>query len=199
MSTFTVEDLHFLQWGPIGFSLVAGQCMSIRGASGSGKSLLLRCLADLDPHQGRIYLNGAEHLSLTAPQWRCKVGLMPATPVWWYDTVGEHLERKHLPHLEALGFSSDVLSWNIERLSSGEQQRLALVRLLAHEPEVLLLDEPSANLDQSNTQQMETLVLSYLKQRQAVAVWVSHDAEQASRVAQQCFVFQQRHLLPQTL
>ncbi len=65
--------------------------------------------------------------------------------------------------LDKLGFAPDVLGWSVARLSTGERQRLALVRLLAQTPEVLLLDEATANLDPSNGARVESVVETYRK------------------------------------
>lgn len=162
--------------------------MTITGASGSGKSLLLRSLADLDPHQGRIFLGNVEHMSIPAPQWRKKVALLPSKSTWWHDTVAQHFPEVNKPYFQALGFGTDVLKWNIDRLSTGEQQRLALLRLLANQPSVLLLDEPTASLDPDNTHLTEVLVLDYAQQNQAPVLWVSHDPEQARRLSKQHYV-----------
>ena len=68
-------------------------------------------------------------------------------------------------------------------MSSGERQRLGLARLLAGKPEFLLLDEPSANLDKTNTERLEACVSAYRARRPAGVLWVSHDPEQRRRVA----------------
>ncbi|MGK0291497.1 MAG: putative ABC transport system ATP-binding protein, partial [bacterium] len=76
-----------------------------------------------------------------------------------------------------------ILSAPINRLSTGEKQRLGLLRLLSLEPQVLLLDEPTASLDIKNTYKMESLILSYLKEKDASALLISHDLEQIKRTA----------------
>lgn len=75
------------------------------------------------------------------------------------------------------------MDWEVSRLSSGERQRLSLARLLAGYPKVLLLDEPTANLDKANTNRVEELILTYLREQGASALWVSHDPEQRHRMA----------------
>ena len=85
--------------------------------------------------------------------------------------------------LAALGFEPDVQSWSISRLSSGERQRLALLRLLANQPMVLLLDEPTANLDGANAERVESLIRRFQDATGAAVLWVSHDAAQGRRVA----------------
>ncbi|MDX1335484.1 MAG: ATP-binding cassette domain-containing protein, partial [Gammaproteobacteria bacterium] len=70
----------------------------------------------------------------------------------------------------------------VSRLSSGERQRLALLRMLENSPRVLLLDEPTANLDRENTLLVENMIARYVQDHEAAAVWVSHDAEQQERL-----------------
>jgi ABC-type iron transport system FetAB ATPase subunit len=160
-----------------------GECVAVSGPSGSGKTLLLRAIADLDPHEGHIYLDGVECASVPAPAWRARVGLLPAEARWWKDTVGPHFTAPDVECLEQLGFASEVLDWSVSRLSTGEQQRLAIARLLANRPRVLLLDEPTANLDAENTARVETLILQYRMAHGAAVLWVTHGDEQAYRVA----------------
>ncbi|MBC8206523.1 MAG: ATP-binding cassette domain-containing protein [Kiritimatiellales bacterium] len=85
--------------------------------------------------------------------------------------------------LEKLGFQRDVLEWRVDRLSTGEKQRLALFRLLLNEPKVLLLDEPTAALDASNVWKVEEVIAEYRKSTGAAVVWVSHNPEQIARAA----------------
>ena len=162
-----------------------GECVTLAGASGSGKTLLLRALADLDPHGGEVALDGQDARSLSAAQWRRKVGLLLAESPWWHERVGAHFpaDADADLRLSALGFSGDVLGWQVPRLSSGERQRLALLRLLALRPSALLLDEPTANLDPENTALVEQLVTDYRQAGQVPVLWVSHDPVQRKRIA----------------
>ncbi len=168
-------------------TLQAGQCIGLSGASGSGKSLLLRVLADMEPHQGEIQLDALQQQSVEAHLWRRQVALVPAETAWWHDTVGEHFDSLDPQQTALLGFSGDAGGWQVSRLSSGEKQRLGLLRALKHQPEVLLLDEPTANLDTKNTALYEAFIDSYLKQHQACCLWVSHDHDQLQRVCQQSY------------
>jgi ATPase subunit of ABC transporter with duplicated ATPase domains len=110
------------------------------------------------------------------------VALLPAESQWWAATVAEHFATFDEQNLGRLGFEAGTGQWRIERLSSGEKQRLALLRLLANRPEVLLLDEPTANLDADNRQRVEILVREYLKDTGASCLWVSHDPAQLERL-----------------
>ncbi len=179
---FRVVSITTEQVSPVSLSLGTGECVSISGPSGVGKSLLLRAIADLDPNEGEVWLGGLERSSWSPAEWRREVGLLPAEPAWWADRVGEHFEQSS-PLLERLGFPAAVMEWSVSRLSSGERQRLGLLRLLVHRPKVLLLDEPTANLDPENTRLVEVVVQEYLEEHAACALWVSHDADQRARVA----------------
>ena len=108
---------------------------------------------------------------------------MLAESQWWHDRVGEHLADVDISLLEALGFGQDVLDFEVPRLSSGERQRLALIRLLSNGPQALLLDEPTASLDPENTRRVERLLTDYRGQHQAPILWVSHDPGQIKRIA----------------
>ena len=183
MSKLTVTGLIYHHLGPFDLTIGAGEIVSLSGSSGAGKSLLLRALADLDPHAGEVLLDGQSSQSWAAPQWRRRVALLPAESQWWHDTVGEHLPKTVAPEmLAALGFDSQVMGWSITRLSSGEKQRLAILRLLQNRPEVLLLDEPTANLDPENSKRVENLFLNYQREQGAAILWITHDLDQGCRL-----------------
>lgn len=163
--------------------IAAGECVCLSGPSGSGKSLLLRAITDLDPHEGEVMLEGQACANFSAPQWRRQVGLLPAESQWWYEQVGAHFSRIDESEWQALGFGPQVAQWQVARCSTGERQRLALLRLLANRPRVLLLDEPTASLDPTAVRQVEELIAQYRAQQQAAVLWVSHDPNQIARVA----------------
>ncbi len=180
---FKVNDLRSELFGPVSFALKAGECLSVSGPSGAGKTLLLRSLADLDRHEGQVLLEDRRQRDFNPPTWRREVSLLPAEPAWWSDRVGDHFPAGCHAGVERLGFPAEVMDWMVSRLSSGERQRLALLRLLCNRPRVLLLDEPTANLDADNTERVEGMVRDYLHEQAACAVWVSHDPAQRQRVA----------------
>lgn len=163
--------------------VAAGECVCVSGPSGAGKSLLLRAIADLDPHEGEVWLDGREARDYTPWEWRRLVGLLPAESQWWHERVGEHFAAVDDARWQALGFGPDTLDWQVARCSTGERQRLALLRLLANQPRVLLLDEPTAALDPTAVQRVETMIAAYREERQAAVLWVSHDPAQMLRVA----------------
>lgn len=157
-------------------------CLS--GPSGSGKSRLLRAVADLEPHGGEVWLGDISQAALPAHVWRARVMLVPAESQWWADSVGEHMPQAAPADLEALGFTSEVLAWQVSRLSSGEKQRLALLRAISREPMVLLLDEPTANLDDATTRRVEAWLVARIRERGWPVLWVAHDPAQIQRVAE---------------
>lgn len=185
---FRAEGVAFLDWRPMSFAAGAGECVAIFGESGSGKTLLLRALADLDPHAGEVWLGDAEQQSMPAPQWRRQVGFLPAEAPWWEDAVGSHFgDPPGSDLLARLGFDNDVLGWESARLSAGERQRLGLARLLCQNPRALLLDEPTANLDAGSAAKVEAILADYARREQVPVVWVSHDPAQRARVAGRAF------------
>jgi ABC-type iron transport system FetAB ATPase subunit len=192
-----VRGVQFLDWRPISLNLNLGECGGISGRSGSGKSLLFRAISDLIEFEGTVTWRGVSHTSLAAPAWRQCVGVLPANPVWWYDRVGDHFVHDVSAWLRELGFEEGVLEWEIARLSSGEKQRLALIRLLDRRPECLLLDEPTANLDDESSLRVENLIRGYLRgnAESSAVLLISHDERLLSRICQQQWHMKGRELI----
>ncbi len=166
------------------FALAPGECVAVAGASGSGKTVLLRAIADLDPSGGAASLDGAGRETMSGPRWRARVGYLAPASGWWADRVGAHFSDPEAvrPMLPALGLPEEAMGWPVARLSTGEGQRLALARLLAGAPEVLLLDEPTAGLDAAATAKTEKLLKDRLKKGVSI-LFVSHDRAQRRRLA----------------
>ena len=182
MAQLRFDGLGFHGIGPLSLVVEPGKCVCVSGASGSGKTLMLRAIADLDQHQGDVWLDDATCESIDAPTWRRWVALLPAESGWWSDSVGGHFLDVDHETLADLGFDIDVMSWQVSRLSTGEKQRLALLRLLANSPKALLLDEPTGALDDHNSRQVEKVVDEYREKTAAPVLWVSHDTDQIGRV-----------------
>jgi ABC-type iron transport system FetAB ATPase subunit len=183
MSSLRIENLSRPGVSAGDVTVAAGTCAAVFGASGSGKTLLLRAIADLDEAKGEVWLDQGSRSSMTAPQWRRQVVYVAAESHWWARLVGEHAGTWPTDDLQSLGFEPDVLNWEIQRLSSGERQRLAILRALAYAPSALLLDEPTANLDRSNAERVEQLIAAWRRRTNGCALWVSHDPAQRTRVA----------------
>lgn len=146
-------------------------------------------IADLDPSDGLVALDGAARETMPAPDWRRRMVYVAAEPGWWRDTVGGHFDDWDAARdlVAATGLPVDCRTWPISRLSTGERQRLGLVRALVLEPRVLLLDEPTSGLDDAATQEVEKLVRARLD-RGASVIWVTHDSAQGRRLARRQLV-----------
>lgn len=195
MSGLTLKNFSTPLLDPFDLELAPGECITLNGPSGSGKSRLLRAIADLDSHGGEAWCDDTEQTDVPGPAWRGRVGLLPAESAWWGERVREHFHRFDLSLMQRLELPGECGDWPVSRLSSGERQRLALLRLLAATPEVLLLDEPTANLDRSNIERVEALILEWCRERRCAALWVSHDPAQQQRVALRHLRIKQRRLV----
>ena len=173
----------------VSFELKDGECIALQGPSGVGKSLLLRSIADLDPNEGTVKLDGKLREAMPAPAWRKQVTYVAAETGWWADTVQEHFGRWDfaIPLVARLGLSPNCGSWPIQRLSTGERQRLGLARALILRSRVLLLDEPTSALDSDSTATVESLIAERISIGTSV-VWSTHDSAQARRVGSRFFV-----------
>ena len=183
-----VKQLRSAVAGPFELHLGAGACAAITGPSGSGKSLFLRMIADLDPNEGQVWLKGRERASMPAPEWRQQATYVSAESGWWADTVIEHFaanRRTEAADLSArLGLRADILQAPVAQLSTGEKQRLSLIRALLPCPPVLLLDEPTGPLDEQSVGLVEALLQERLATGAAILL-VTHDPNQAERLGSQ--------------
>jgi putative ABC transport system ATP-binding protein len=186
-SKILVEDANF--------ALRPGEVLAIAGPSGAGKSSLLRLLNRLDePTSGTVYLEGEDYRHIPARDVRRRVGMVTQRPYLFPGTVsanlnfgpqqrGETLKPEAVNELldqVALGGFADR---DVANLSGGEAQRVSLARTLANSPEVLLLDEPTASLDEASKCDVEALLLRIVHERWLTCVIVTHDVAQAGRIA----------------
>ncbi len=176
----------------------------VMGPNGAGKSLLLRLMHGLiEPTSGRISWGGrpAEH------EVRRRQAMVFQRPVLLRRSVIANLEfalrsrgisseRRCLDLLEHVGLSGHAAT-PARRLSGGEQQRLALARALAVEPEVLFLDEPTASLDPASTAAIEAIVEA-AHRRGTKIIFVTHNIGQARRLAHEVLFLHDGRLVEQT-
>lgn len=170
--------------GPFDLAVERG-AVAISGPSGSGKSLFLRMIADLDPNDGDVTLDGNPRSAMPAPAWRRLVVYSAAETGWWSEAVVDHFSPRSMDAARGLAariaLAPELLDGSVGRLSSGEKLRLALIRALLLEPTVLLLDEPTGALDRESSR----LVEQVLRQRIAAGTLLllsTHDLAQPDRL-----------------
>lgn len=173
----------------VSFDLRDCECVALQGPSGVGKTVLLRAIADLDPNEGTVNLDRTRREAVPAPVWRRQVTYLAAEPGWWSETVQEHFPAwdNALPLVTRLGLPDNCGTWPIQRLSTGEKQRLGLVRALMLRSRVLLLDEPTSALDSASAAAVESLIAERVSDGTSV-VWSTHDDAQARRVGARLFL-----------
>ncbi len=171
--------------GPFDLAIAGGECVAVTGASGSGKSLMLRMIADLDPHEGEAWLGGIACSSTPPPVWRRRVAYVAAETGWWAEDVAAHFDDLAAARAlaEEMGVPVELLDGSLQRLSTGERQRLALMRALLNEPSVLLLDEPTGALDEAATARVEAVLRHSMASGTAILL-VTHNPAQAARFAE---------------
>ena len=196
-----ISNLQSPLAGPFDLTILRGNAVAIAGASGSGKSLFLRMIADLDPNEGVVTLNGRPRKAVAAPAWRRLAPYVAAESGWWRHGVAEHftLDRRDAARTMAERLGVGAAQWDgpVARLSTGERQRLALVRALVLDSPVLLLDEPTGPLDPASVSAVEAVLVERL-QGGTILVMVSHDCRQGERLGAALLRMVERRLEPQT-
>ncbi len=186
----------------------SGGWLALIGPNGAGKTTLLRAVAGLIPHRGTILVDDADIASLRGRGRARLFAYVPQIPVLPPDmTVEDYVLLGRTPHLGYLGGPGrgdrrkaaeaaerlDVARFarrRLSRLSGGERQRVRLARALAQEPSVLLLDEPTSDLDIGHQQQVLELVDDLRRSRGVTVVSTLHDLTQAGQFAGELVLLQ---------
>jgi iron(III) transport system ATP-binding protein len=178
----------------VSFSLESGQHLSILGESGSGKSTLLKLIYGLeDVDEGQIYWN---HTQISGPKFNLVPGmsfikylaqdfdLMPFITV--RENIGKYLsnfypekKQERISDLLRLVEMTDFLDVKVKNLSGGQMQRVAIARVLALEPEILLFDEPFSHIDNSRKNNLRRSVFNYAKEKGITCIVATHDMDDA--------------------
>ena len=168
-----------------------GELYSLLGPSGAGKTSFLRLLNRLDePTGGSVVYEGEDTSRMSPCRLRRHVGFLFQTPHVFDGSVSENLryaepdlsEEDIASLLGRAGLDRDKASMEAARLSVGEKQRVALARLLAAKPHVLLLDEPTSALDPASTADVEKTIISLMDDSSITVIMVSHHPKQALRL-----------------
>lgn len=186
----------------VSFHMAEGEFVSIIGPSGCGKSTLLSLVAGLEkPSHGVIWVDGD---IVTAPS--PKIGLMPQRDqlfewrtIWSNVTLGLEVRHENTPKrqahvrelLERYGLS-EFLSKKPSQLSGGMRQRCALIRTLATDPRILLLDEPFSALDYQTRLSVSDDIHSIIRQEKKTALLVTHDISEAISMSDRIVVLSHR-------
>ncbi|NLB89057.1 MAG: ATP-binding cassette domain-containing protein [Syntrophomonadaceae bacterium] len=176
-------------------SLQPGGILVLQGPSGAGKSTLLKILARLiKADTGKAFLLGKDWNSFSANEWRLNVNYVSQQPIMFAGSVEDNLlmpfklnkvkELRTPPalkeikyYLDRLGLSEPILNQTAKTLSGGEKARIALLRAILINPQVLLLDEPSAYLDQDSRELTMGLLKEWVETKSKGIVMVSHNEE----------------------
>ena len=183
----------------INLNVRAGEIFTFIGPSGSGKTTLLRLIDLLDwPTTGRIIFDGKDTATSDAQRLaiRRRMGMVFQKPAVLNTTVGENVafglkfrgvaqaEVREKIH-EALGLvgMENFANRRAPTLSGGEMQRVAIARAMVTDPEVLLLDEPTANLDPVSSEMIENLIVQINREMHTTILLSTHDMLQGQRLA----------------
>jgi putative ABC transport system ATP-binding protein len=179
---------------------------AILGPSGCGKSTLLRLLNRLaDPDEGVVRFRGRDVRELDPLELRRRVVLVPQLPAPVPGSVAENVaygpslqsREVDVDHpLRLAGLDASFADRDAAKLSVGEQQRLMLARALALEPEVLLLDEPTAALDERAKAGVEQTLRELANRADLSMVLVTHDRHQAQRLAGRIVLMEEGRVVP---
>ena len=172
-----------------------GEVLAVVGPSGAGKSSFLRLVNRLDePTGGTVLVDGCDYRQMPARELRRRVGMVMQMAYLFPGTVAANIafgpRQRHeilspgkiAALLERVGLP-DYQDRDVTGLSGGEAQRVSLARTLANAPQALLLDEPTSALDEASARAIEELLLSIIRERQMTCVIITHNMQQAARIA----------------
>ena len=177
------------------FTVQGGEIFGLLGPNGAGKTTTLRMLGGLiSPSAGTVAIDGRPFTRATAGALRARIGFLPETPGLWDNlTVADNLQvyaklfGVARPDLAAERVLRLFELWDrrgdrVALLSKGMKQKLALARALVHEPDVILLDEPAANLDPKTSRSVRDLLLDLRRQGRAIVI-STHNLAEVERFA----------------
>lgn len=192
------------------FGFASGRTYVLQGPNGSGKSTLFRALALLEkPDSGRVeYCDGGRILAADLELRRRITLVLPSTGIFnttVFKNVAYGLKIRGVTGADREARVNDALAavglahkkWHrASELSSGETKRLGIARAMVINPEVLMLDEPTANIDPANTAIIESIILKMRQERSATILMITHDPAQAERLGDDLLFMQEGKIIP---
>lgn len=187
----------------ISIDIKQGQHTSINGPSGSGKSTLLKMMASLlEANSGQILYKGQDINQIDSVDYRKEVSYSYQSPQLFGKTVQDNLafpakirnldfdSQRALKLLEDLSLDYIPLNKSINDLSGGEKQRVALIRNIMYPPQILLLDEVSAGLDDENASLLWQWLIKNSDRLGVTLIWISHNEQEQQMAQQQIYIKQ---------
>lgn len=196
---------HRVLWNALDITIAPGERIALRGPSGSGKTLLMRTLSALDlPDEGSIRFQKKLLNTWHLPTYRKKVCYLPQDATFLAGSVRESItaffsfrsnrdlswsEDLFTRMLDILQLPHSFADKTADHLSGGEKQLTAIIRSLLLKPVILLLDEPTSNLDEAMTERVEALIDTWMNEDSGRALlWTSHDSRQLDRITRRSIV-----------
>lgn len=194
----------------INLQIEKGTSTALVGPTGSGKTVMLRLIDLLEkPSSGTVYFEGANanESNNTRLEVRRQIGMVFQKPLAFkasvYDNIAyglkirgrkENMDGRIKELLEMIGLPG-YENRNALKLSGGETQRLALARAMITEPRLLLLDEPTANLDPISKKKLEELILKINRESETTIIMTTHDLLQGQRLAENMVILYNGQIL----
>jgi ABC-type Fe3+/spermidine/putrescine transport system ATPase subunit len=197
-------EAHHLTKSYISFAVDEGEILCLLGPSGCGKTTLLRIIAGLEiPDSGKVLFEGRDIRDVSVH--RRNFGLMFQDQALFphknvFQNIAFGLRMQHLPEEKIRERVAEVLHLvsmagfekrDVNQLSGGEQQRVALARSLAPRPRLLMLDEPLGSLDRTLRERLMNELRAILKGAGVTAIYVTHDQQEAFAVADRVVIMNQ--------
>lgn len=206
--SFSYQDKSTIDF--VSFDLKKGQNLAVIGESGCGKSTLLKLIYGLyDLDEGQIFWNqtqvlGPKHNLIPGMDFMKYLAqdfdLMPFITV--AENVGKYLsniypekKKQRIAELLEIVEMSDYADRKAKNLSGGQMQRVALARVLALEPEVVLLDEPFSHIDNFRKNSLRRKLFGYLKEKQITTVFATHDSSDVLSFADEVIVMEEGKII----
>lgn len=184
---------------PLHVSFYAGACHCIMGENGTGKTTLLKILAGLEKADTGTFHSTGDCTFAGSNPYMLRGNVLDNLmfPMTLKRNKDKYTQKDAIRMLEKLGLEQ-LMDQDASTLSAGEKQKVALGRALVWQPDVLLLDEPTANIDRYMIENIETILLDYVADPKHTLIIVSHDFEQVKRISGTLWTLKDQTLFKET-